>query len=104
MEMLNDISFKELIEEKTAFLVMFSAPWCTPCKQATPILEELSQSHDGVRFVKMDVEQDTKWAQELSVMSLPTVVLIADGKEIGRKRGFNGRKGYEDLLKEIKAN
>jgi thioredoxin 1 len=66
-------------------LVDFWAPWCQPCIQLTPRLEEAaSVLGDRVRIVKMDVDANPKVAEELGVMSVPALLLFKDGKRLAR--------------------
>ncbi len=88
--------FNKLIEKKT--LVDFFATWCGPCKMLGPILEEASKETD-VNFVKVDVDQFNDLAISYGVMSIPTIILFENGKEVKRQVGFISK---EDLLEFIK--
>jgi len=91
----------EVLDETTAVLVDFWAPWCGPCQMAKPVLEELAKEYEGkVKFGKVNVDEAGELAGKYGVQSIPTVVLFVDGKEAERVVGFNGREGYEQLLKK----
>lgn len=80
-------------------LVDFWAEWCGPCKMAGPIIDQLSADYAGkVVVAKVDVDAQPDLAARYQVMSIPTVVLFKDGKEVGRKVGFAGKQMYVDLL------
>lgn len=74
----------------TVTLIDFYAEWCGPCKQQTPIVEELEQEYDedehdrDVEFSKVDVDEEEELADEFGVRSLPTLVVLkeedADGE------------------------
>jgi putative thioredoxin len=69
-------------------IVDFWAPWCGPCKQLTPLLEKLVNSHGGkVRLVKVNVDENQAIAAQLRVQSLPTVYAFRDGQPLD---GFVG--------------
>ena len=61
-------------------LVDFWADWCAPCKQLTPILEELVKSYKGlIKLVKIDTEKNQELSQQLQIQSLPTVYAFYEG-------------------------
>ena len=75
-----DFSF--LIKEKT--LVDFYANWCGPCKMLSPILENL----EGIKILKVNVDEYQDLAREYAVMSIPCLILFENGKERKRNVGF----------------
>ena len=74
---------------------------CGPCHLAAPIIEELSETNSGkVKVGKLDVDANPQMAQKFGVMSIPTVILYRDGKEVARQVGYAGKAGYENLVKK----
>lgn len=74
---------------------------CGPCKMTNPIVEELEKELEGkVEFEKINVDEDPSKASQFGVMSIPTFVVMKDGKEVGRKIGFTSK---EELLKLINS-
>ena len=90
---LTNENFKELIKEK--ILVDFYANWCGPCKMITP---ELERVESAVKVVKVDVDQFENLAKEYSVMSIPTLILFDNGKEVKRTVGFIDRDRIQQFV------
>ncbi|HIT11834.1 MAG TPA: thioredoxin [Candidatus Pelethosoma merdigallinarum] len=80
-------NFNEQIKEGVV-LVDFFATWCGPCKMQAPVLEELKEDRSDVKVVKIDVDQETEIARLYGVMSIPTLILFKDGKEVAKNVGF----------------
>lgn len=73
------------------------AAWCAPCKMMEPIIEELEKELAGkVEIEKVNVDEKPEQASKYGVMSIPTYIVLKDGKEVGRKIGVTSK---EDLLK-----
>ena len=85
--------FKELIQEKV--LVDFYANWCGPCKMLAP---ELERVESDIKVVKVDVDEFEELAREYGVMSIPTLVLFEDGKEVKRTIGFIDKDRIKNFI------
>lgn len=73
------------------------ALWCGPCRVMKPIIEELEKELAGkVEVVKINVDEKPEEASKYGVMSIPTYIVLKDGKEVGRKIGVTSK---QDLLK-----
>lgn len=99
---ISDAEFQqEVMESKTPVLLDFYAEWCGPCKMAGPVLDKLADELAGkVSVIKMDVDQNSETPSKFGVMSIPTVILFKDGKEIDRKVGFGGEQGYRSMIEK----
>jgi thioredoxin 1 len=97
---LNENSFNELmITSVSPVLVEFWATWCQPCKAIAPILEEIDTTlSDRLTICKLDVDQNQAVALRYNVISIPTLILYKDGKEVKRVIGAVGKV---ELLKEF---
>ncbi len=76
-----DATFEsEVLQAEKPVIVDFWAPWCVPCRRISPILEEMSQSRDDVRFVKMNVDDNPQTAMGYQITSLPTIARFEGGR------------------------
>ena len=77
----------------------FWAEWCGPCKITTPIVKELEKEYEGkVEFKEINVDEDPAQASKFGVMSIPTFVVLVDGKEVGRKIGAMPKAELKKLV------
>jgi thioredoxin 1 len=84
-----------------AELIFFSAEWCEPCKWAEPIVNEVIEKSQGkISMRKIDIDANITMAQEHHIMSVPTLVLFKDGKEVWRMRGFDTAPKLTRLFNE----
>ena len=90
---LQNENFKELIKEKT--LVDFYANWCGPCKMIAPELEKVESF---VKVIKVDVDEFEELARTYGVMSIPTLILFENGKEVKRTIGFIDKDKIEKFI------
>ena len=98
-----DQDFEEkVVKSDRPVMVDFFADWCGPCKMAAPIIDELAEANKAeVLIGKLNVDENNATAIKYNVMSIPTVILFKDGKEIDRQIGFSGRSMYEKMLEKV---
>lgn len=99
----NEAGFEKALEGNTPMLVDFWASWCGPCRMLGPVIEQLAEEYEDrdVIIGKVDVDEETELARRYGVMSIPTVILIQNGKEIDRKVGVMPMEAYTEALDRI---
>ncbi len=90
---------KEVLQSDKKVLIDFYADWCGPCKMLSPIIEEVSGEETNVKFVKLNIDEAEDIAIEYQVMSIPTLVVIENGKEVNRSVGLIDKEQVKDLIK-----
>lgn len=89
VNILNEKDFeKEVLNFDGVVLIDFYADWCGPCKMLSPIIEEVSEEHPEVRFLKVNVDNSPMLASEFGIVSIPTLVAIKDKKIIAQNVGY----------------
>ena len=78
----------------------FSASWCGPCKTLAPTFNEVKNSFSGVSFNEYDVDDNSDIASQFGIRSVPTVLLVKDGKEVKRFVGAQSKNIYESAINE----
>lgn len=103
---LTDKDFEEkVLKSKLPVLVDFYADWCSPCQQAGPVIDELAEEYkDKMLIGKVNVDESHNTSGKYGIMSIPTMVVFKDGKEMERVSGFGGKEGVVKLLEKVLQN
>jgi thioredoxin 1 len=88
MEEINSKQFQEILKKEKLIVLDCYADWCMPCKIFAPILEKVSKDYADIKFFKMNVDANSEFAEKLGIMSIPTVIMFKDGKEVDRIIGL----------------
>ena len=98
---INENNFEEeVMNNKEKVLIDFNAEWCGPCRMMAPILEEYVEKHKTIKFVSVNVDNNSDLARKFNVFSIPCLVLIKDGKEINRSVGLISKTELDELIGE----
>ena len=98
----NSENFESEVNSGKVTLVDFFATWCGPCKMLGPVLEQVADEvKDKVNIVKLDIDGSMDIAKQFGVMSVPTMVIFKDGKEVDRIVGLRQKSQIVDALNNI---
>jgi thioredoxin 1 len=100
MPAVSDATFaSDVLAAKDPVLVDCFATWCEPCKQQTPILEKLAgQYGNKVKFLRLDVDQNSQTSSQYNVTSLPTILIFKGGKRVD---SYTGLMPEQDLVQAL---
>ena len=90
---------EEVLKSDKTVLVDFYADWCGPCKMLSPIVDEVAKEMSEIKVVKVNVDEAQDLAMNYQVMSIPTLVVIKDGKEAKRSVGLIDKSEIKNLVK-----
>lgn len=88
----------EVMQSDKPVLLDFWAPWCAPCRMVVPIIEEIADERSDIKVGKINVDEQPELAAQFSVMSIPTLVVIKDGKTVNRATGAMPKNAILELL------
>lgn len=101
-----DADFDEkVVNAEGAVLVDFWAPWCGPCRRLAPILEEVAaEMGDRLTVLKLNTDENPRTPGQFGVMSIPTLILFKDGKEVDRIIGVMPKNQLKAQLESLLAS
>ena len=101
---LTDSQFSEnVLNSKGLVLVDFWAEWCGPCRQLGPILEAIDEEMgNDVKIYKMNVDDSPETASQFGILSIPTMFLFKDGKQVDTKVGLNTQSTISSWIESYK--
>ena len=101
VNIVNESNFEsEVLKSEKKVVVDFNAEWCGPCKMLAPVLDEISEVKNDVKFVSVNVDENQNLATEYNIMSIPCLVVIENGKETKRSVGLMPREEIERFIGE----
>lgn len=78
---------QEVLNSDKLVLMDFWAPWCGPCRMVVPLVEEIAKERSDIKVVKINVDEEQELAMQFGVMSIPTLVVMKNGKIVNQVTG-----------------
>lgn len=78
---------QEVLNSDKPVLMDFWAPWCGPCRMVVPLVEEIAKERSDIKVAKINVDEEQELAMQFGVMSIPTLVVMKNGKIVNQVTG-----------------
>lgn len=102
MKYANDSNFEETVSKERLTLIDFFATWCMPCKMQSEVLKKLEESRNlTFDIVKVNVDDSPNLASKFEISSIPTLVVMKNGKVLKKSVGLNGENELLDMISEV---
>ena len=88
----------EVMNSDKPVLLDFWAPWCAPCRMVVPVIEEIAGERPDIKVGKINVDEQPELASEFSIMSIPTLVVMKNGKIVTKVSGARLKKAILEML------
>ena len=88
----------EIMDSEKTVLLDFWAPWCAPCRMVVPIVEEIASERRDIIVGKINVDEEPELANKFSIMSIPTLVVMKNGKIVQQVSGARPKNAILEML------
>ena len=88
----------EVLHSEKKVLLDFWAPWCGPCRMVVPIVEEIADERPDIKVGKINVDEEVELASQFGIMSIPTLVVIENGKIVNQAMGARPKEAILGML------
>ena len=94
----NNNFHNEVMDSEKKVLLDFWAPWCGPCRMVVPMVEEIAKERPDIKVGKINVDENPELATRFRIMSIPTLVVMENGKIINQAMGARPKQAILAML------
>lgn len=88
----------EVLHSSKKVLLDFFAPWCGPCQMVLPLVDQIAQERSDIKVCKINVDEEPELASRFRIMSIPTLVVMEDGKILDQVTGARPKSAILAML------
>ncbi|MBQ2991870.1 MAG: thioredoxin [Clostridia bacterium] len=88
----------EVMNSDKPVLLDFWAPWCGPCRMVVPVVEEIAKERSDIKVGKVNVDENPELARQFGVMSIPTLVVMKNGRIVNQSTGAKPKNAILAML------
>ncbi len=101
---LDSTNFDSTVSGNSLVLVDFWAAWCGPCKMMHPVFERMAKKFRGIKFARVNVDENQNIAMKFGVQSIPTFIMFSGGSVADKLLGAVGEPGITMICKKYQEN
>ena len=90
---------EEVLKSDKTVLLDFWASWCGPCKMLSPVVDQIGEENPDIKVGKVNVDEEMDLARQFNVMSIPTLVVFKDGKQVNQSVGVQPKEAILNMVK-----
>lgn len=94
----NDNFDEEVTKSDKPVLLDFWASWCGPCRMVSPVVDRIAEDRDDIKVGKINIDEQPELATQFEITSIPTLMIIKDGKVTNKAVGALPREAIEALI------
>lgn len=99
LHLTKEIFAQEVLNTSLPVLIDFWAPWCGPCRMVSPMIDQIAQElKDSAKVCKINIDEEPELASAFGVMSIPTLLVIQEGKVVDQSVGLKAKEQIKQML------